>query len=199
VPVRRRWGRVAGGGLLMLVAGWVVATLYVTAGERVEVVVMARDVPRLAPIERDDLRTMRVAADPSLATVPGQEIGELVGRVPRTDLLEGTLLGRTELFPKDQRLVEPDEAVVFLTLPPGSAARDILREGANVRVAVLPRLDGESGEAQQVSGWILDPGDESEDARERRAAVVVPADEAGVVQAAAGDGRYGISAIGEGG
>src|SRR5687768_13815590 len=53
LPTRRRWGRFAAGVTLALLGAWVFAALYVSAGERVEVVALARDVPMFQAIEED--------------------------------------------------------------------------------------------------------------------------------------------------
>ena len=92
LPARRRWGRVAAGGVLALVGAWTAASLYASAGERVEVVVVAGEVDRFEEIARDDLKVVRVAADPGVDTIPGADLDDLVGRVAATDLSDGVLL-----------------------------------------------------------------------------------------------------------
>src|ERR687893_2178446 len=41
LPTRRRWGRFAAGVTLALLGAWVFAAIYVSAGERVEVIAIA--------------------------------------------------------------------------------------------------------------------------------------------------------------
>ena len=79
LPARRRWGRVAAGGVLALVGAWTAASLYASAGERVEVVVVAGEVDRFEEIARDDLKVVRVACGPGRRHDPGCGAGRSGG------------------------------------------------------------------------------------------------------------------------
>src|SRR5262245_60401267 len=59
-PHRRRWGRIVAGAVLVLLGGLVTASMFVSAGNRVEVIGLANDVAKNETIEADDLTRVRV-------------------------------------------------------------------------------------------------------------------------------------------
>jgi SAF domain len=195
LPARRRWGRVAAGGVLALVGAWTAASLYASAGERVEVVVAAADVGRFEELGRDDLKVVRVAADPGVDTIPGGDLDELVGRVAATDLSDGVLLSEDQLVDSDERQVGGDEAVVGARLGPGAAPRSALVGGTRVLVVVRPAQTAADGEPVEVEGWLADVGEPDATTGEREASLVVPAGSAAEVAAAAADERIAVVAL----
>jgi hypothetical protein len=195
LPARRRWGRVAAGGVLALVGAWTAASLYASAGERVEVVVVAGDVDRFEEIARDDLKVVRVASDPGVDTIPGADMDDLVGRVAATNLSDGVLLSEDQLVGPDARVVGGDEAVVGARLGPGAAPRHGLVGGAPVLVVVRTAQGDTDGEATEVEGWLADVGDPDETTGEREASLVVPTGSAADVAAAAADQRIAVVAL----
>lgn len=58
-PVRRRWSRIAAGIAGALLGSWLFASLYLSAGDRTEVLVVANPISRFATIARSDLRVVR--------------------------------------------------------------------------------------------------------------------------------------------
>src|SRR5215471_4469999 len=74
LPARRRWGRVAAGGLLALLGAWAGMVLVATAGGRQERLALATDVAKGDKIERSDIKVVRVAADAGVATVPSIQV-----------------------------------------------------------------------------------------------------------------------------
>lgn len=193
LPARRRWARVAAGAALALLGGWVFASLYVSAGERVEVLAVSRDVDRFAEIQRDDLRTVRVAADPGVDTVEAGELDEVEGRVAATDLVEGALLAPGQLMPADERRVAATEAIVGAELGPGDAPQSALRGGVDVYVVVRPDdTGGEQQDARRVTGWILEVGEPDPNTDARNVELVVPESESSAVTAAAAEERLSL-------
>jgi hypothetical protein len=195
LPVRRRWGRVAAGGVLALVGAWTAASLYASAGERVEVMVAAGDVARFEELGPDDLKVVRVAADPGVDTIPGSELDELVGRVAATDLSDGMLLSEDHLVAPGERLVAADEAVVGARLRPGAAPRTAMAGGTRVLVVIRPAPSDMGGDPTEVAGWLADIGDPDATTGERDASLVVPAHSAAEVAAAAADDRIAVVAV----
>ncbi|HAS13137.1 MAG TPA: hypothetical protein DCS55_21895, partial [Acidimicrobiaceae bacterium] len=61
-PVRRRWGRIAVGLAAAVLGAWIFAALYLSAGDRHEVVALSQTVDRLDVIERSDLRVVRISS-----------------------------------------------------------------------------------------------------------------------------------------
>ena len=195
LPARRRWARVAAGAVLALLGGWVFASLYVSAGERVEVLAVAHDVDRFDTVDRDDLRTVRVAADPDVDTVDASDVDDIVGRAAATDLREGSLLSPNQLIARDARLVGDNEAVVGAELAPGDIPEGALAGGIDVMVVLRPADAAPGGEVDQVPGWLLEFGDPDENTGDRRVSLVVPEDRAADVAAAASDERVAVVAL----
>jgi hypothetical protein len=182
---------------------WLFVAFYVSAGDRVEVLVVAHDVSRYETIERGDVRVERMAVGPGVETIESGDPDALVGRVVASELPAGTVLSEELLFAEDERLVDVDrEAVVGARLAAGYAPDGALAAGTDLLVVV--QGDGSAGrEAREVRGWLLEVGGLDDRTGERRVSVVVPrADAAGVaVAAAAGrvalvvlEGRHGVPA-----
>jgi hypothetical protein len=184
---------VAAGAALALLGGWVFASLYVSAGERVEVLVVARDVDRFAEVQRDDLRTTRVAADPGVDTVDAGDVDDIVGRVAATDLVEGSLLSPNQVLDSGERRVGENEAIVGAELGPGDAPQGALVGGVDVYVVVRPSETAtQEQEALRVPGWILEVGEPDENTDARAVELVVPATESAAVTAAAAEDRLSL-------
>jgi hypothetical protein len=195
-PVRRRRGRIAGALVLMLVCSWVAAVVFLSVGDRHEVVAVARPITRFHTITASDLRTVRVAADPAVATLPAAEAHLLIGRVAATDLTTGSLLGDEDLLPVGERPVPPGQAVVGAKLATADSPAS-LPVGAKVEVIVRPAAGDTTDENQSVSGWILAVATTSAaDGGGRTVSLVVPATDAGTVAAAASDSRVSLVVLG---
>jgi len=193
LPARRRWARVAAGAALALLGGYVFASLYVSAGERVEVLAVARDVDRFADIQPDDLRTVRVAADPGVDTVEAGDLDELEGRVAATDLIEGSLLSPNQVLAKGERRVGENEAIVGAEMGPGDAPQGALVGGVDIYVVVRPSDSaGGEQEARRVQGWILEVGEPDPNTDARAVELVVPESESAAVTAAAAEDRLSL-------
>jgi hypothetical protein len=195
LPARRRWARVAAGAALALLGGWVFASLYVSAGERVEVLAVAQDVDRFEEVERDDLRTVRVAADRDVDTIDASDADEIVGRAAATDLRTGSLLSPSQLIGEDARLVADNEAVVGAELAPGDVPQGALAGGIDVMVVLRPSQTAPDAEVGQVPGWLLAFGEPDENTGDRRVSLVVPEDRAADVASAASDERVAVVAL----
>jgi SAF domain len=195
LPARRQWARVAAGAVLALLGGWVFASLYMSAGERVEVLAVAQDVERFQPIERDDLRTVRVAADPEVDTIDASDADSLVGRAAATDLVAGSLLAPDQLIGQGARLVGDDEAVVGAELARGDVPDGALAGGIDVMVVLRPAATAPDGEVDQVPGWLLEFGDPDGNTGDRQVSLVVPETRAADVAAAASDERVAVVAL----
>jgi hypothetical protein len=201
LPLRRRWGRFALGAVLALLGAWVFAALYVSAGERVEVLAMRNDVGRFEEIDRDDLRTVRVAADEGVDTIDASDAGDLVGRLASTELREGSLLADSQLVPEDSDLIGADEAVVAANLPQSAAPDQAWEAGMDVIVVIVPPETGGAapegeGENEEIEGWLYNVGDLDDQTRTRQIDLVVPDYAAAEVAAAAADERVVLALAG---
>lgn len=192
----RRWGRIGAGLGAAVIGAWLFAALYLSAGDRTEVVVVAERVERLSTIERSDLRTARISDDVDVTTVAADRLEELVGRVAGVELVPGSLLAEGQLLPSDHQLLDASEAVVGVLLGPGDGPGVSLRRGAPVLVVVRPP-PAVPGEPVAIEGWVFDASADAVSARERPIDVVVPRVEAASVSAAAAEGRVTIVALSE--
>jgi SAF domain-containing protein len=194
MPLRRRWGRFAIGAFLALLGGWVSASLYISAGSRVEVVAMADDVEAYSPIDRDDLRIVRVAADPGVDTIDADDIDQIVDRTAAIDLVEGSLLTPNQLFREDADLLAENEVLVGADLE-STDAPDDLCSGIDVRVVVSAAAGGEETTVTPIDGWLWDVGNRDEDTGRRHVTIAVPDSQANNVGSAAHNGELAVLAL----
>lgn len=195
-PVRRRWGRIGVGTAAAVVGAWVFAALYLSAGDRREVLALSHDVARLEVVDRSDLRVVRISSDADIGSVNASQLDELVGRVAGVDLVAGSLLVEDQLVTEGRQLLGADEAVVGVLLGPGDSPVRSLRRGAPVLVVVRPPA-GSQGDPEEIEGWVFDASGEPVNTRERPIELAVPRDQAALISAAAADRRVTIVALAE--
>ena len=194
-PTKRRWGRLAAGVAAGLIGAWISASLYVSAGHRTEVLVLANAVHRFDTITRADLHTIRISSDSEAASVKATRLDEFVGRVASSDLIAGSLLVEGELLPLGQKLLGTDEALVGVLLGPGDGHLG-LRRGSPIMVVIRP-VAGDTAAPVQVKGWVFDASAEAITSRERPVELAIPLKQAALVSAAAADKRVTILALAE--
>lgn len=195
-PVRRRWGRIGGGAFAAVVGGWLFASLYLSADDRVEVLAVATDIGRFDVIDRSDLRVVTIGEDTDVASIPASRLDELIGRVASTDIVAGGLLVDGQLLPAGDRLVTADEAIVGVLVGPGDSPTTGMTRGAVVSVVIRPAA-GTNGTVAEVPGWIAGIGGEVSSSGDRPVEVVVARSEAARVSAAAADRRVTIVVLGD--
>lgn len=194
---RRNRGRVVGAVVLMVVSGWLGAVVFLSAGSREEVLAVDGPVERFTELSRDDLRTVRVAADGDVPVIAADRLEDVVGRTTSMELADGALLSADQLLEVDERPVGPGEAVVgALLAPTDSPGR--LAKGADVQVIVRAAAD-EGTPSRSLEGWILDV--ESADSagsgsQGRWVSLVVAQADAGQVSAAAAENRVTVVVLG---
>jgi hypothetical protein len=193
---RRRWGRVAGGAIAVVIGAWLFAALYLSAGNRVDVLAVSQPVARFETISRSDLRVVRVSADSGVATVSASELDTVVGRVASTELVAGSLLAPGQVRSRGERLLGSSEAIVGLLLGRGDAPGTQLRRGLAVSIVVRPSA-GTHGDPLEVSGRVFDASAAPLSSGERPVEVVVPKAKAAVVSAAGADKRVTVVALAE--
>lgn len=186
LPTRRRWGRFAAGATLALLGAWIFAALYVSAGERIDVLVLAHDVQQYQTLVDEDFRTVRVAADPGVNTVAAGKRDEMVGRTVAVPVLEGTLLAEEQLLPGGAGIVGDGERGVPVLLKPGRFPdRDFLA-GMMVDIVIQSPTLGEPPETIEDCR-ILSVGEPDENTGEREFEIAVPLGDFKTVSAAAHD------------
>ena len=194
--VRRRWARVGTGVAAAVVGAWVFVALYLSAGDQAEVLVLAREVPRLEIIDRADLRAVRISVDANVESVAAGRVDDFVGRTAAVDLLAGSLLAEGQVLPEGRELLGDDEAVVGVLSRPGDTPMRNLRRGSPVLVVVRPP-SGSDAEPEEIEGWVFDASGEPLNTRERPLEIAVPRASAGMISAAAADGRVTLVALSE--
>lgn len=128
-------------GLLVLAAGGVLGWfMWVTTSTASEVVAAKVDVQRGELITAEDLTTVRVTLDPSLRTVPGANLGTLVGRRAATDLTAGTLISPSQV--SDGLLPPHGMSVVAVPVPAGLVPTVPIHAGDTVRLVQTPEPAG---------------------------------------------------------
>ena len=172
------------------------AALYLSAGDRTDVLVLAHDVGRLEVIDRSDLRVVRMSNDSDVESIEAARVDDFVGRVAGIDLVAGSLLAEGQVLPAGRDLLGASEAVVGVLLGPGDSPVRSLRRGTPVLVVVRPPA-GSQRDTEEIEGWVFDASGEPLNTRERPVELAVPRDKAGLISAAAADQRVTIVALAE--
>jgi len=129
-------------GLLVLAAGAVFGWfMWATTSSASEVVAAKVDVQRGQVITVQDLTTVRVTLDPSLRTVPGDDLQSLVGRRAASDLSAGTLISPDQLT--EVLLPSTGMSVVSVPIDSGLVPSVPIRAGDTVRLVQTPTTGGE--------------------------------------------------------
>lgn len=130
-PSSRSRLRIAAGVLLAVVAVGVMLLIFATADKRIAVLQLIHDVPAGQQLAADDVRTIEVSADPTLAIVHAGDLDLVVGRYATVRMTSGALL--TEPMLQSSPLVAPGSAVVAVTIPSGELPVG-LRERSQVQL-----------------------------------------------------------------
>ena len=138
------------GTLLSLTAVGVVLLVFSTADRRVAVLQVVRDLPAGSQIGADDVRSIELSTDPSLAVVKTTDLASVVGQYTKVRIVTGGLLAPGLLQP--QPLVAPGSAVVAVTIPSGELPAG-LRERSQVQI-VIPAV-GDEAQLPPVVGRVV--------------------------------------------
>ncbi|MDT0164496.1 SAF domain-containing protein [Actinotalea sp. AC32] len=133
---RRRPGLITAGVALSALGALVAVWLVSSAGDRTDVVVLARDVPYGAVITADDLTTTAVAVDPSVATVGATAGSTLIGQLATANLPAGSLLAPSDVAPTGPP--GPGEVLVPLPATADRLPASGLRAGDRLLVVDTP-------------------------------------------------------------
>lgn len=135
---QRRPAFVVAGITLAALGALAVMWLVASAGHRIEVVMMARDVPYGATLTAQDLTTTDVSVEPNVSVVGAAHTDDLVGKVATTNLARGSLLAHDDVTTGG--VVEPNEVVVPLPLPAERVPAGGLAAGDRLLVVDAPPL-----------------------------------------------------------
>ncbi|HEY7625969.1 MAG TPA: SAF domain-containing protein, partial [Ilumatobacteraceae bacterium] len=112
----------------------VVLLVFSTTDQRIAVLQVTHDLPAGTQVRAEDLRSIELSTDPSLAVVKVTDVGLVVGQYTNVRIVSGGLLA-TGLLQRSP-LVAPGAAVVAVTVPSGELPTG-LRERSQVQV-VMP-------------------------------------------------------------
>ncbi|WP_081680430.1 SAF domain-containing protein [Cellulomonas sp. URHD0024] len=135
-PGRRRPAFVVAGVAMVVIGALATVWLVSSVGHRVDVVVMAKDVPYGSALSSADLTTTAVSVDRTVATVPASSAATLVGQVATTNLRRGSLLTRGEVT--STGVVAVDEVSVPMPLPPERVPAGGLSAGEQLLIVDTP-------------------------------------------------------------
>lgn len=151
-PIRdRRPGWAALAVTLMVGLGVLFGYLYVQAGAKTPIVVMARTVRAGHEITRADLSTISVAGP--LTTIAGDDLDRVVGRIAAKDILKGAPLQPAHL--SAEGALRAGQAQVGVRLTSGQVPADGVEVGDTVEVLRLP--DTNQGEGAVDPAQVLVP------------------------------------------
>ena len=157
---QRRWSLALLAVLLTVGSALAFVVLWLNAGERKPVIVVAREVQAGQPFTAEDIKVVRISADPGITPLAGSLRDDVIGQTAAVDLLPGTLL-----VPDAVGAVEDDDAstqevaiplpnadvpdlergdhvTVFRTSSNGSGEQPPASELAEARVMAVDDVDG---------------------------------------------------------
>lgn len=144
----RRSPRLAAAGVLLACLGGLGGAMaYQQTTHANQVVVVSRTVPRGEVVQTTDLSVVTIGAAPGVRTIPGDQLGELIGKQALVDLPAGSLVGSGSV---GTPVLEPGQAQVGLKLLAGRAPAQDLPAGT--RVQVVQVSDGK----QASKGLVVD-------------------------------------------
>ncbi|WP_438490760.1 SAF domain-containing protein [Streptomyces sp. S186] len=110
-----------------------------SAGDRVNVLAIARDVPVGQEITAEDLTTAALPADPALKPVPANQKASVVGRRATAALHAGELLTDGQLHGGSG--LAAGQELVAVEVQRGAAPVDALASGDKVKIVTTPGKD----------------------------------------------------------
>ncbi len=119
------------------------AVVVARAGDRVDVLAVARDVPVGQKVTAQDMKVVSFADDPGLSPIPAGQRSSVVGQRAAVALHPGELLTRSQLSARGG--LGDTEQVVGVELKRGFVPRDELRPGDKVAAVVLPAQGADTG------------------------------------------------------
>ena len=133
----------------LLLAALGAVWLWTSATSSVEVVVARSTVSRGAVITSSDVTTARVSLDPTVASIPANQMAKVVGKRAALDIAAGGLVTPADVASK----VVPaqGETVVGLSLVNGMLPAIALQAGDRVRVVQTPGAQGQVGDTPPVT------------------------------------------------
>ena len=124
--------------------------VFSTADRRVAVLQVVRDLPAGSQVGAEDVRSIELSTDPSLAVVKTVDLAGVIGQYTKVRIVTGGLLAPGLL--QSQPLVALGSAVVAVTIPSGEVPAG-LRERSQVQI-VIPVV-GDEAQVAPVVGRVV--------------------------------------------
>lgn len=150
LPARRNPKWIALGIVAICMGGLLSYVIYAKVATETAVVAMAGTVYRGEVIEAGDLTTVTLSGEPSVATIPADQVPSLVGQRAAYDLVEGSLPASAAVTP--ETLPAAQRAVVGMKLVGGRAPAEFLLPGSPLRLVALPAPDAQPGSTDPYAG-----------------------------------------------
>src|SRR4051812_24497213 len=122
-PSSRSRMRIAVGAILSMIAVGIVLLVFASADKRVAVLQVVRDLPAGTQLTADDVRSIDLSTDPSLAVVRTVDLAGVIGQYTKVRIVSGGLLATGLL--QGRPLVAPGSAVVAVTVPAGGSSAGV--------------------------------------------------------------------------
>ena len=153
----RRHPSVLIGGAFAIVLGALIAAWAWSATTHTQQVLAARaTVHRGEVIKAEDLVSVRVSGDRSVAHVPGSALDSVIGKRAALDIASGSLLTTAETT--DQALPPAGKSIVGISLTPAQLPATPIVGGATVRIVATPGSGGDvpAGAPAATTAQVLD-------------------------------------------
>lgn len=153
---RRNGTRMAFGALVIVLTALGSVLLFQEVGERKEVLVLAANVDAGKAIKSSDLSTARISLDPGIGYFDATKRNEVIGRVPSSDLVQGSILNPRQLAAENSPQVGVDEALVGLNIPLGQ--RPVLSNlavGDVIFIANKPEDGADAVVQEEIEGRVF--------------------------------------------
>ncbi|WP_414943833.1 hypothetical protein [Amycolatopsis sp. cmx-11-32] len=153
VPRRRRWWLLGIAVVLAAVAAVGNYILITGQDERVDVVILLRDVGWGQPIGEEDLGVAKAVPEQPLASIPAGDRARIIGQVARSILPAGTVLAPGQL--SAQPIPGPGERLAGLPVKPGHLPARGFSPGDLVQVS--PVMSSAGTDTGQVPASTIGP------------------------------------------
>jgi hypothetical protein len=151
-PSSRSRMRIAVGAVLSMIAVGIVLLVFASADKRVAVLQVVRDLPAGTQLTADDVRSVDLSTDPSLAVVQAVDLPAIIGQYTKVRIVSGGLLATGLL--QGRPLVAAGSAVVAVTVPAGEVPAGI-RERSQVQVVMPNAGNNDVAPVAPVTGRVV--------------------------------------------
>ncbi|RKE02975.1 SAF domain-containing protein [Streptomyces sp. TLI_171] len=137
VSARRRRPALIGVSVALIAVGGLVGAMTLTAaGQREDVLVVAKPLAFGQVITRGDLTVASISLDPALKPVGADQLDSIVGKHASAQLLPGTTLTKASVT--SDALVQPGQQLVGIQVKPGQLPATALVPGQKVVIVSTP-------------------------------------------------------------